>query len=320
MFLDGIFIIAGLAALIVGAEALVRGASGIASLAKVSPSVIALTVVAAGTSMPELMVSVQAALSGSAGMAIGNAVGSNFLNLGLVLGATALITSLGIGRNTFRFEWPVMMFSTLVFYLLARDGTIDRLEGACMAAGLAAFLAYAVALDKRNVTESRQEKPPVTASFGRTGGRAVILNLLALSLGIGLLALGANSLVRGSVGLARDFGVSDTVIGLTVVAVGTSAPELVTSIVAALRGQGSMAVGNIIGSSVFNLLGILGITALVSPLSVPAEILSRDAPWLLGISAALFPMMWSGRLLNRLEGAALLGTFGVYMFVLISGA
>ena len=319
MLLNWILVIAGLAALIAGAEALVRGAGGIALLAGMSPALVALTVVAAGTSLPELVVSIRAALSGSAGMAIGNAVGSNFLNIGMVLGITALITSLGIRKTAMKFEWPVMMLGTLFFYLLARDGRIDRLEGAVMVAGLAAFMAYAVALDRRHVTAPRDEDTPATASFGRTGGTALVLNLIAVSIGIALLALGASTLVQGAVGLAKGFGVSDTIIGLTVVAVGTSAPELVTSIVAALRGQGGMAVGNVIGSCVFNVLGILGITALISPLPVPAEIITRDAIWLLAITAALFPMMWSGRLLNRMEGAGLVGIFIAYTVFLVIG-
>lgn len=317
MLLNWIFIIIGLAALIAGAEALVRGASGIALLARMTPAVVALTVVAAGTSMPELLVSAQAALSGNPGMALGNAVGSNFLNIGLVLGTTALIASLKIQGNTMKFEWPVMMIATMLFYVLARDGGIDRIEGSLMTGALIAFMAYAIFLDRRQLVKGAPDEPLQTAAFGKSGGLAVLFNSLAIIVGVALLASGASILVKGAVGMATGLGVSDTIIGLTVVAVGTSAPELVTSIVAALRGRGDMAVGNVLGSCIFNLLGIVGITAIIQPLPVPAEIISRDALWLLGITAILFPMMWTGRKLNRFEGILLLGGLAAYMTVLI---
>ena len=319
MFINWLFIFGGLAILIGGAEALVRGAGGIALMAKISPSVVALTVVAAGTSMPELVVSSQAALGGSPGLALGNAVGSNMLNIGLVLGITALIRPLKIVRNTMKFEWPVLMLATVQFYLLARDGIIDRTEGIFLIAIIASFMAYAVLLDKKGLAELAPQEPLATASFGREGRSAVVLNLSALILGIGCLALGSHFLVKGAVFIASSLGVSDTIIGLTVVAVGTSAPELVTSVVAAFKGRGDMAVGNIIGSCIFNLMGILGVTALIIPLPVPREIIIRDSLWLLGITAVLFPMMVSGKAIARVEGGLLLGGIITYTILLIMG-
>ncbi|MDC7221228.1 MAG: calcium/sodium antiporter [Spirochaetales bacterium] len=317
MLINWLLILAGLAILIAGAEALVRGAGGLALAANISPSVVALTVVAAGTSMPELVVSAQSALGGNPGLAMGNAVGSNLLNIGLVLGVTALIRPLSIGRNTMKFEWPVMMLATLQFFLLSRDGQVDRLEGGFLALALAAFMAYAVVLDKRGIAEVTSGEAPQTASFGRSGAAALLLNGVALAVGIAGLAVGANLLVKGAVAVASGLGIPDTVIGLTVVAVGTSAPELVTSVVAAFKGRGDMAVGNVIGSCIFNLLGIIGVTSLISPLPVPGDILSRDLLWLLGLTAVLFPMMGSGKVLARIEGGLLLGGFLFYLIRLI---
>lgn len=318
MLIQWILIIIGLAALVAGAEALVRGASGIALLARMSPAVVGLTIVAAGTSMPELMVSVKASLSGNPGLAIGNVVGSNLLNIGLVLGVTALFRPLRILGNTIRFEWPVLMLATLQFFLLARDGRIDRIEGAFLVAVMITFMAYAVWLGRKGVVEDTGAPLP-TLSFGKSGFPAVILNLAAVVLGCALLALGASVLVRGAVGIATGFGVSDTIIGLTIVAVGTSAPELVTSVAAALRGRDDMAVGNVVGSSIFNLLAILGVASLFKPLPVPVEIMSRDIWWLIGMTALMFPMMLSGKKVARLEGLVLLGGFAGYTVFLILG-
>ncbi len=319
MLVNWLLIIIGLTALVTGAEALVRGASGIALLAKMSPAVVGLTIVAAGTSMPELMVSVKASLSGNPGLAIGNVIGSNLLNIGMVLGITALFRPLRILGNTIRFEWPVLMLATLQFYLLARDGVIDRVEGLFLFGVMITFMAYAVWLGRQGIVENTGENLP-TASFGRSGNPAVQFNILAIIIGGGLLALGANTQVKCAVGVAGGLGISETIIGLTIVAVGTSAPELVTSVVAALRGQGDMAVGNVVGSSIFNLLAILGVAALFKPLPVPAEIMSRDIWWLIGITALMLPMMLSGKKVNRLEGFILMAAITAYIVSLILGS
>lgn len=318
MILNWLFIIIGLAALIAGAEALVRGAGGIALLARMSPAVIGLTIVAAGTSMPELMVSVKASLSGNPGLAIGNVLGSNLLNIGMVLGITALFRPLRIQGNTIRFEWPVLMLATLQFYLLGRDGVIDRVEGIFLTGVMITFMAYAVWLGRQGIVENQGEEP-ATASFGRKGAAAIVFNLTALTIGAVLLALGADILVKGAVGIADGLGISETIIGLTIVAVGTSAPELVTSVVAALRGQGDLAVGNVVGSSIFNLLAILGIAAVFSPLPVPEEIMARDIWWLIGITALMFPMMLSGKKVSRWEGLILLAAVSAYLVMLVLG-
>jgi len=317
-----LLIVGGLVLLVLGGEALVRGASGLALLGRMSPAVVGLTIVAAGTSMPELVVSLQAALEGSAGIAVGNVVGSNIFNVAAILGLAALVRPLTIRGNTVRLEWPVMMLAAFQLHLLARDRTVDRLEGGFLLAAMAAFTAYAAWIGRRNAAPVEQGELArvATASFGRTGRAAWWSNGSAVVLGVVLLGLGSRVLVDGAVDVAYAFGVSDTVIGLTIVAAGTSTPELVTSIVAALRGNDDIAVANVVGSNVFNVLGIVGTTALVLPLEVPPEILARDDWWMLGTSALLFPLMKSGMRVNRWEGGVLLALFLVYTTTLIAGA
>ena len=322
MIADWSFVLAGLLLLVLGGEALVRGASGVALLARVTPAVVGLTIVAAGTSMPELVVSVRSALAGRPALAVGNVVGSNLFNIGVILGATALLRPLRVVGNTVRLEWPVMMLSAFQLHLLARDATLDRLEGAFLLTGAVAFTAYAVLLGRRGATplEQREFETLATASFGRTGKRALVWNLVAVGLGVALLAGGSAALVRGAVEIASTLGVSETVIGLTIVAAGTSTPELVTSLVAARRGQDAIAIGNVIGSNIFNVLAIAGTTSLIRPLPVPPEILERDDWWMLGASALLFPLMKSGLRVSRFEGGLLLAGFGVYLALLLRSA
>lgn len=317
-----VFVIAGLALLLVGGEALVRGASGLALAARISPAVIGLTVVAAGTSMPELVVSVQSALAGNVGIAVGNVVGSNIFNVGAIIGLAALVTPLRVQGNTVRMEWPVMMLATLQLYLLARDGAVDRVEGGFLIAAMVAFVAYAVWLGRNAGTAGEQAdfEEMVTASFGAAGRRALALNLLAIAVGVGLLAGGSTLLVRGAVDVASSLGISETVIGLTVVAAGTSTPELMTSLVAARRGQDDIAVANVVGSNIFNVLGILGATALIRPLEVPGAIMSSDIWWMLGSAALLFPLMRTGMRVSRLEGALLVTGFVIYVTLLVRAA
>lgn len=320
MLLDALLVLGGLVLLVGGGEALVRGASGVALLARVAPVVVGLTIVAAGTSMPELVVSVQAAVEGSPGIAVGNVVGSNIFNIGAILGLSALVRPLSILGNTVRLEWLVMMLAAFQLLLLARDGVLDRLEGAFLVAAMAAFTAYAAWIGRKAAAAVEQAEfgTLATASMGRTGRAALWLNLAAILVGILLLAGGSTLLVEGAVGLARSFGVSDAVIGLTIVAAGTSTPELVTSLVATRRGQDDIAVANVIGSNIFNVLGIAGVTALVHPLPVPGEIVLRDMWWMLGACALLFPLMKSGMRVTRAEGAVLLLGFLGYMTVVLT--
>lgn len=309
-----LFIVLGLALLVVGGDALVRGASGVALIARISPGVVGLTIVAAGTSMPELVVSVQASLDEMPGIAAGNVVGSNLFNIGAILGATALLQPIAVQGSVMRLEWPVVFASAAAFHLFALNGELSRWEGVLLLVALVVFVAYAVHLSRRAEREqgSAAYEELVTASFGRTGGLALAFNLSAIALGGLALAGGASLLVRGASALAASAGMSETVIGLTVVAAGTSAPELVTSLVAARKGQADVALANVLGSNVFNILGIAGAAATILPLRVPEVVLLRDDWWMLAFSLALLPILWTGRRISRTEGALLLVAFVVY--------
>ena len=304
-------VVLGVVLLIVGGELLVRGASGIALLSRLTPTVVGLTVVSAGTSMPELVVSLKAAFVGSPALALGNAVGSNIFNLSAILGVAALVRPLRIQGNTVRFEWPVMMLSAFQLHLLSRDFLVDRLEGGFLVLALVAFIAYLVWVTSKNTNTLEDEEFESTVRTERkeTGARAWFSYSIQVLIGIGLLTGGANVLVYGAVGIATGAGISETVIGLTVVAAGTSLPELAASAVAAFRGKDDLAVGNLVGSNIFNVLCICGTTSLVHPLQVPLDLLVRDNWWMLGLSALLFPVMRSGMRVNRAEGALLLGIF-----------
>lgn len=301
-------VVLGLAALVAGGELLVRGATGLAAAARLSATVIGLTVVAAGTSMPELVVSLQSALEGNVGIALGNVVGSNIFNIAAILGLAALVQPLRVAASTLRVEWPVMMLASLLVLPFAYDALLGRAEGAVLLVGLFAFVGA-------SVWRSRREEPD--ADGAGASPRVVAVrpgrDVALVALGVALLGGGSTLLIDGAVGIASALGVSQTVIGLTIVAAGTSTPELVTSLVAARRGEDDIAIANAIGSNIFNVLGILGTTALVHPLPVPAAMLERDLWVMLALSLVLAPMLWSGRRISRPEGlllvAALVGYF-----------
>ncbi|MCB9677639.1 MAG: calcium/sodium antiporter [Alphaproteobacteria bacterium] len=315
-----VLVVLGLVLLVFGGELLVRGASGIALLARLTPSVVGLTIVAAGTSMPELVVSLQAAIGGNPGISVGNVVGSNIFNICAIVGLAALLHPLAIVGNTVRLEWPVMFLAAFQLLLLGRDGTIDRLEGAYLFTAMVVFVAYAVWIGRNAATGEEEVEDLPTLSYGASGGRAVMANVLGILGGVAVLAGGSTLLVQGSIDIAASFGVSDTVIGLTIVAAGTSMPELMASLVAARHGRDDIAVANVVGSNIFNVLGILGVTALVQPLAMPPEILVRDLWWMLGASLLLFPLMWTGFRITRGEGALLVAVFAGWMTVLVRAA
>lgn len=318
--IDWLLVACGLVVLVLGGEVLLRGASGIALLARIAPAVVGLTVVAAGTSMPEFVVSLRSAWVGSPGMAVGNVVGSNIFNITAIIGLAALVHPLRIQGTTLLREWPVMFLAALQIHLLARDGVLDRVEGTFLLTAMVTFTAYLVWAAKRDKSaggELDAQESLSTASFGQTGGRAVLFNVLALVIGIGLLAGGAHLLVKGAVGIAVDFGISDTVIGLTIVAAGTSTPELITSLVAARRGQDDVAVANVVGSNIFNVFVVAGGAAVILPLEVPRQVIEHDDLWMLGVSLGLLPLMRSGHQVSRAEGALLLAAFVAYLMSLL---
>lgn len=310
-----VLLVVGLVLLVGGGELLVRGAVVIAERLGLSNAVVGLTVVAWGTSMPELVVSVQAALAGSPDLAIGNVVGSNVFNATAVLGAAALIAPLAVQGNTVRMEWPVMLLTAVQLHMLARDGSLDRLEGGFFVLALTVFLAYSVYL-------SRQTSPEETKEFDAEVGAAKPMSAWLAAgmtlLGVGLLGAGANALVNGATTIAASFGVSEAVIGLTVVAAGTSLPELAASCVASYRGHADVAVANVVGSNIFNVTGIVGVTAMISPLPISDITLTRDNLWMLGTTLLLFPLLRSGMRVTRWEGLVLAGCFVAYWGLLFA--
>lgn len=312
-------VVFGLLLLAGGGELLVRGATAIARFAGVTPAVIGLTVVAMGTSLPELVVSMLAALSHQTDLAVANVVGSNILNVVGVLGVAALIAPLPVHGAAVRLEWPFMLLVSCALVVFARDGVLDAPEGALMVAGMAAFTWYSVRLARAEFRqgEAAQFADESVRRSLRVPRSQMAVALLAVLAGVGLLVAGAESLVRGAVELARQAGLSERVIGLTVVAIGTSTPELATSAISALRGRTDVAVANLLGSNIFNILGILGLTALVTPLRISAELRNTDMLWMMGTALILFPILKSGGRVSRLEGAGLLTLYAVYLFMLL---
>lgn len=308
----------GLCLLLAGGELLVRGASRIATALRVSPTIVGLTVVAAGTSVPELVVSVGAALRGNPDVAIGNVVGSNIYNILLILGLAAVVRPLATNWATIRLQWPIMVLAAFNLHLLSRDGTVDRLEGTYLLAGLVVFVVWSVRLARVDTSESeRALLGDVAADRSNLRWGALGTAALAVTAGIGLLGLGADGFVSSASGLASNLGVSERVIGLTLVALGTSLPELVTSVLAARRGDTEIAMANVVGSNIFNVLGILGITAMVHPVRVNANTLAVDDWVMIAVSVLLLPLMWTGSRLTRWEGGLLLVGAVVWTIVLL---
>jgi len=312
-------VLLGLALLAGGGEALVRGATAVARRAGVTPAVIGLTIVAIGTSLPELVVSLLAALARQPDIAVGNVVGSNIFNIIGVLGMTALIATLAVHGSAVKLEWPFMFVVSGAAVLLSRDLVIDRVEGAFMVGALVLFTAFMVWLARREVAGVEREEFEAEAAF-RTIRRAVPplgLALLAVTGGLVLLLVGGRLLVLGAVEIARIAGLTERVIGLTVVAIGTSMPEVAASVMAALRGRTDVAVANLIGSNIFNILGILGITALIHPIPVAAAMLRTDMVWMLVTAFAVFPILRTGMRVARWEGGLLLAMYLLYVVLLL---
>ncbi len=304
---------AGFALLVGGAELLVRGAAHLAIDLGLSPLVVGLTVVAFCTSAPELGVSVFSVWNDQAGIALGNVVGSNIANVLLILGLSALVAPLVVHRQVIRLEVPIMIGVSLLFLLFALDGSIGRFEGFLLFAGVISYVTWTV---RRSRRESRAVREELPAEAQGPSNRTT--QLLQIAAGLLLLVLGARWLVRAAVAIAQSFGVSDMVIGLTVVAVGTSLPELATSALASLRGQRDIAVGNVVGSNIFNILCVLGLTALVSPggVPVPPETWAFDLPVMLAVAVACLPVAWIGHRIERWEGGLFLIYYGAYTLIL----
>ncbi len=323
MLLTVALLVLGLILLFTGGELLVRGASRLAARLGLSTLFIGLTVVACATSLPELVVSMLGALEGQPEIATGNVIGSNIVNIGLVLGVSALAAPIYLQFSKIWRDLAVSIVATLAFAVAALGGRLGRLEAAVMFAGLLVYLAwsYRGARARSNGVEASL----ITAgkvALGRAEVIAIGKSVLQGVVGLALLVGGAHLAVQSAVEIAALAGLSRTVVGLTIVAAGTSLPELATSLVAAIKRQPAIAVGNVLGSNIFNLLGILGLVGLVEPLSVSASILRYDVPVALAFTFLCIPLMWTGRRLSRSEGLLLLVTYGVYCgwLVLARGA
>ncbi|NDU99683.1 calcium/sodium antiporter [Pseudoroseicyclus tamaricis] len=314
-------LLGGLVMLIAGGELLVRGSVQVATRMGVSPLVIGLTLVGFGTSTPELVTSVQAALSGAPGIAYGNVVGSNIANILLIGGVAALLFPITVQSSALKRDGAVMVAVAVAFALVAALLTPGRLTGLVFIAALAFYVWFAFRQERQasaggavqQKSTALQEADPALAPGKAAHGPAWIPVLLALG-GLVLIILGGGFLVDGAVSLARGFGISETVIGLTIVAIGTSMPEFVTSVVAGLKRQSDVAFGNIIGSNIYNLLGIGGFTALLAPGAVPVEIVTFDNLVMVGVSLLFVGLAWTGYRIARWEGAALLGGYGIYVW------
>uniref|UniRef100_A0A832I322 Calcium/sodium antiporter n=1 Tax=Eiseniibacteriota bacterium TaxID=2212470 RepID=A0A832I322_UNCEI len=311
--------VAGLALLIVGAEALVRGASRLAVAFGIPPLVVGLTVVAYGTSSPEMAVSVQSALSGRGGadLALGNVVGSNIFNVLFILGLSALVAPLTVAVQLVRFDVPVMVALSLLTLGLATTGSvIDRFEGVLLVAGAVAYTTFLVVQGRRESQASKAADDEFAQEYGHAGERRgrTWVNVLLVFAGLGLLVLGSRWLVSGATEIARAFGVSELVIGLTIVAAGTSLPEVATSVLATLRGERDIAVGNVVGSNIFNILAVLGLSGAVAPGGVPvaAAALDFDIPVMIAVAVACLPIFFTGFRIARWEGALFLAYYVAY--------
>ncbi len=310
----------GLIFLVGGAEALVRGASRLARMVGVSPLVVGLIVVAYGTSAPEMMVSVKGALSGQADIALGNVVGSNIFNVLFILGISALITPLVISQQLIRTDVPIMIGVSLVAIAMGWDGSVSRWEGLILVAGLIAYTVFVIrnSLKEKKAEVKEEYNKEYDGKNSKSAGNIFIQAIWILA-GLVLLVLGARWFVEGSILLARSFGVSELVIGLTIIAAGTSMPEVATSIMAAIRGERDIAVGNVVGSNIFNILGVLGISALVAPngIAVSPALINFDMPAMLAVSIACLPIFFTGNLIARWEGAVFLAYYAAYTVYLL---
>jgi cation:H+ antiporter len=309
--------IGGLICLIIGAEALVRGSSKIAGYLGMAPLVIGLTVVAFGTSSPELAVSIKSALAGQGNIAVGNVVGSNIFNVLFILGISAILIPLTVEQKLVKLEIPLMIGISVLTWLFVLDRILSNVEGAILFMGLIAYLWFLIRQTRREnalLKQQQSENSELSPSAGKW-----ILNSILVVGGLGLLVLGSRWFVDGAVIMARNLGVSELVIGLTIVAAGTSLPEVVTSVIAALKGERDIAVGNVVGSNIFNLLCVLGLSGVVANGGIPVSdaAIRFDIPVMIGVALICLPVFFTGKKVSRAEGVLLFGLYFSYTFWLI---
>jgi len=307
-------LVLGLVLLYFGAEWLVKGASQIALRCGIAPLVVGLTVVAFGTSAPELLVSIKANLAGQDDLAVGNVVGSNICNIGLILGVGALMVPLTIQRQVVRRELPILLGVSVIFAVMLWDGEVQRWEAGLLFVGIVVYLWSSFRMARKEAKEkgivgtaeaSDEISAEELAESQKGGAKKVALDVGLVLVGLVTLVFGADFLIKGGVGIARIFGVSEVIIGLTMVALGTSLPELAASVVAAMKGEGDLITGNALGSCLFNILAVIGISGMIAPLGA-GELKVSDIAVMVGITLLAFVFMWSRRKLSRIEGGILL--------------
>lgn len=310
-------VLGGIALLSLGAELVVRGAVKLAAALHVRPLVIGLTVVAIGTSAPELVVGITASLEGRGQIAVANIAGTNMVNILLILGMSALALPMPLHLQVLRLDLPAMVVASIVLTLLALDGVLTWLDGLAL---LAVAVVYTALLVRWTRGEARAVKAEFAEQYGRLRSRDAGASALLLLAGVAVTVIGGDLLVRGAVGAARSLGVSDAIIGLTVVAIGTSAPEIVIAVIATIRRERDVAVGNLIGSSVYNLVVILGLTCLVPPDGVPVDrdVLALDLPLVIAVAAICIPVFVSGRRVSRVEGALFVASYVAYLVWIVT--
>jgi cation:H+ antiporter len=319
-----LLLLAGLVALVAGAELVVREGSALAARFGVHPIVVGMTVVALGTSLPELAIGINAAQQGNGGLAVGNIVGTNLVNIMLILGVSALLRPVDFERRTLRFDLPVMSGAAVLLLILGADGSLSTFDGLWLCGYGCFYLAVLILMVVRRPPEERsggaaEQLPPSPRPEGERDSRRAVTRVVWLVVGLAVIVVGSELLVDGAVGVAQRLGMSDALIGLTIVAIGTSAPELVTTIVSTVRGDRSIALGNLLGSSVFNIALILGPTVLVAPgaVPVPDDILAVDLLLLVAAALICVPLFWTKRRLSRIEGAAFVATYVAYLVWLV---
>jgi cation:H+ antiporter len=315
-----VFFVVGVAALVVGAEALVRGAARLAARTGLSPVVIGLTVVAFGTSAPELAVSLGAAIRDEADLAVGNVVGSNIANVLLVLGLAAVAGGgLVVAQRIVRIDVPLMVVLSIAVFVLGYDGELERWEGIAFVIALVVYITWTVVSTRRSDEAAIVDEYDEALNVEKLRESSAVGDVGFVLAGLVLLVIGSTALVEAATDIASALGVSQLVIGLTVVAVGTSLPEIATSVLAAARGQRDLAVGNAVGSNLFNILAVLGITAAVSPSSIPISsgALALDIPVMIAVAVACLPIFWNGYALMRWEGWIFLIYYGAYITWLV---
>ncbi|MDQ3192645.1 MAG: calcium/sodium antiporter [Bacteroidota bacterium] len=313
--MEYLLLIAGLAILIGGGEILVKGAVAVALKFNVSVLVIGMTIVSLGTSAPELLVSIKAAIQGHPDISIGNVIGSNIANISLILGITAIIFPILISRDSLKFDWPVMMVSSLIFYFFLLNYRVEFYEGLILLLILISFNIWIIVKSRKEHIQSIIQDD---SEFKTEVKIPIWKSAVYIVLGCVGLTLGAEWFLTGAVDIAHKFGISERIIAITVVSFGTSVPELVTSGIAAFRKQTDISIGNLIGSNVFNILGILGITAMVTEIPVSIEMANFDIYWMLAVSLLIFPLMYFGRKIGRFKGFILVAFYIVYIFLVVN--